>query len=146
MNRRNATIIEDKEVETAEKRPQRVAVGMRQKLDLIGKDPNFAYRFVNDIPGRINDFKRGGWQHCTNEEVETTNYRSDEASATGSLAYVIVDSGTGMKSYAMKIRKDWFDAFQKEYDAEVDKTEEMLQPDTNDGGYGKLSIDRTGRR
>jgi hypothetical protein len=142
MTRRNANSSEV----TTEARPKRIAVGLRPKLALVGKDPNYEYRIVNDTPGRISMFKHSGWELCTNDEVDTGNFRAEDASELGSLAYYIVDGGTGMKAYVMKIKKEWFDSFMDEFAQEVDSTEEALQPNTNDGGYGSVRIDRSGRK
>jgi len=146
MTRRNANITEDKVGEAASARPKRIAVGLRPKLALIGKDPNYEYRIVNDTPGRISMFKQSGWELVSNEEVDTGNYRAEEASELGSLAYYIVDGGTGQKAYVMKIRKEWYDEFMQEHEQEVLATEESLRPNSNDGEYGSVRIDRSGRR
>jgi len=145
MNRRNANTSVDSNV-VAEARPKRIAVGLRPKLALIGKDPNYEYRYVNDTPGRISMFKQGGWELVTNHEVDTGNFRAEDASELGSLAYSIVDSGTGLKAYVMKIRKEWYDEFMQEAEQEVHRTEETLRPNDNDGGYGSVKIDRSGRK
>lgn len=145
MNRRNANTSVDQDMETASARPKRVSVGLRPRLALIGKDPNYSYRYVNDTPGRIAMFQQGGWEICKNDEVDTGNFRAEDATELGSLAYTIVDSGTGLKAYAMKIKKEWFDAFMAEAEEEVKRTEETLRPNNNDGGYGSVKIDRSGR-
>jgi len=145
MNRRNAQI-NSQEGEAASVRPQRIAVGLRPKLSVYGKDPNYEYRIVNDTPGRIAMFKQGGWELCTNDEVDTGNFRADQASEQGSLAYHIVNGGDGLKGYVMKLKKEWFAEFMEQYEAEVRATEETLQPNSNDGGYGKVVIDRSGKR
>lgn len=145
MNRRNANI-EDKDQETTSVRPQRVPVGMRPKLAVVGKNPNYVYRWVNDTPGRIALFKQGGWELCTNDEVDVGNFRAEESSGEGSLACSIVDGGTGMKAYVMKIKKEWFDEDQIRNEEEAARNEETLRPNYNDGEYGKIVIDRSGRR
>lgn len=145
MNRRNMNASVDKDVEATSVRPKRIAVGLRPKLALIGKDPNYEYRYVNDTPGRISMFKQGGWELVTNNEVDTGNFRAEDVTELGSLAYAVVDGGTGMKAYVMKIRKDWYDEFMDEHEAEVKRTEETLHPNINDGGYGSIKIDRSGR-
>lgn len=145
MNRRNASI-KEQEVEVASARPKRIAVGLRPKLAVDGKNPNYEYRIVNDTPGRIAMFQQSGWELCTNEEVGTGNFRADQAAELGSLAYHIVDGGNGLKGYVMKIHKDWYEQFMDEYEAEVRKSEETLQPNSNDGEYGGIKIDRSGRR
>jgi hypothetical protein len=144
MTRRNTS--NSPEVEATSVRPTRISVAMRPKLALIGKDPSYQYRYVNDTPGRIAMFKHSGWELCTNDEVDTGNFRVEDSTELGSLAYAIVDGSTGMKAYVMKIKKEWFDDFMAEYNAEVDATEEALQPNSNDGGYGSVKIDRSGRK
>ena len=146
MNRRNANTSVDKDSEATSVRPQRIAVGLRPKLSLIGKDPNYEYRIVNDTPGRISMFKQGGWELVTNDEVDTGSFRAEEASDVGSLASFIVDGGTGLKAYVMKIKKEWFDSFMDEHEQEVRRTEETLRPNNNDGEYGSIKIDRSGRK
>lgn len=145
MNRRNASI-EKNESEVASARPKRIAVGLRPKLSVDGKDPNYEYRIVNDTPGRIAMFQQSGWELCTNDEVNTGNFRADQAAELGSLAYHIVDGGNGLKGYVMKIKKDWYNQFMTEYEDEVRRTEETLQPNSNDGEYGGIKIDRSGRK
>lgn len=146
MNRRNTTNGVESSDKVTSVRPKRIAVGLRPKLSLEGKDPNYEYRFVNDTPGRIALFKQGGWELTTNDEVDTGTYRAEEASEVGSLAYTIVDQGTGLKAYVMKIKKEWYQEFLDEHEAENQRTEESLRPNYNDGGYGSVKIDRSGRR
>lgn len=145
MNRRIISV--EKEFEAVEKRPTRIPVGSRAKLSVTGKDPAYEYRFVNDTPGRINEFKQGGWEVCTNSEVDCGNFRAEEAGEVGSLASVVVDGGLGTRAYVMKIRKDWFAEDQAAQARQVDELEnDQLQVNTNDGEYGSIKIDRTGRR
>lgn len=139
MNRRN---VENQ----AEVRPARVPVGMRPKLAVVGKNPNFVYRWVNDTPGRISLFKQGGWELCTNDEVDVGNFTAEQSSGEGSLACQVVDGGTGQKAYVMKIKKEWFLEDQAAQEDEIRRNEETLQPNYNDGEYGKIVIDRSGRR
>lgn len=139
MNRRN---IEEK----AEVRPARIPVGMRPKLAVVGKNPNYVYRWVNDTPGRIALFKQGGWELCSNDEVDVGNFTAEQSSGEGSLACQVVDGGTGLKAYVMKIKKEWFDEDQAHAEESVRKGEETLQPNYNDGEYGKIVIDRSGRK
>lgn len=143
MNRRNTT----QETEVQASRPaKRVPVGLRPRIAVAGKDPNYEYRIVNDTPGNVALMKQFGWQVCTNDEVDTGNFRAEEASELGSLAYMIVDRGTGMKGYVMKISKDDYKEIQAAFEQENRALEDTLRPNYNDGEYGKISIDRSGRR
>jgi hypothetical protein len=145
MNRRTTTQ-EDQEVKATSVRPKRTPVGLRPRLAVFGKDPNFEYRIVNDTPGNVSLMKQNGWQLCTNDEIDVGNFRTEQATEVGSLASMVVDSGTGMKAYVMKISKDEYQEIQDAYDREARAMEETLRPNTNDGEYGKISIDRSGRR
>jgi hypothetical protein len=144
MNRRTITL--ESKQETTSARPKRVPVGMRPRLAVYGKNPNFEYRWVNDTPGNVALMQRHGWQVCTNDEVDTGNFRAEQASEVGSLAYSIVDGGTGMKAYVMKISKEEYQEIQDAYDQEANAREESLQPNYNDGEYGSVKIDRSGKR
>lgn len=145
MNRR--TISVDRETEAVEQRPTRIPVGLRPKLAVVGKDPNYEYRFVNDVPGRIDMFKQGGWELVTNQEVDVGGNRAEEASAVGSLANVVVDSGQGTRAYVMKIKKEWFLEDQEAAARNVDSLErDQLSVNVNDGEYGSIKVDRSGRR
>lgn len=143
MTRRNAQT--SPVTEATSVRPRRIGVAMRPKLALFGKDPNYEYRWVNDTPGRVAMFKHTGWEVCSNDEVDTGSFRVEDATELGSLAYAIVDGGSGLKAYVMKIKKEYFDDFLEQMAEEVDATEEALQPNSNDGAYGEVRIDRSGR-
>lgn len=134
------------DTEATSVRPQRVPVGARQKVVVAGKHPDYEYRIVNDYPGRIAEFQRGGWELCTNSEVSTGNFRANEASEQGSYAYIIASSLDGLKGYVMKIHKDLYAEDQERHEREVRATEETLVANTNDGEYGSVKIDRSGRR
>jgi hypothetical protein len=127
-------------------RPKRTPVGSRPRLIVHGKNPNFEYRIVNDTPGNVALYTNNGWQACTNEEVDTGNFRADQGSEIGSLAYFIVDSGTGMKGYVLKISKDEYQEIQDAYEEINRASEETMMPNQSDGEYGRVSIDRSGRR
>lgn len=146
INRRNSRNSVDQAQEAASARPRRRPIGTSAKLVVHGKDPAFEYRYVNDQPGRIAMFKQAGWQLCTNEEVDTGTFRAEEASELGSLAYAIVDGGTGMKAYVMKIHKDEYAEIQAALEDEAAAQEETLSPNIADGEYGSIKIDRSGRR
>ncbi len=146
MNRRNTLPTEDQAVKATSVRPKRVPVGLRPRLAVFGKDPNFEYRIVNDTPGNVALMKHNGWQLCTNEEIDTGNFRAEQASEVGSLASMVVDGGTGMRAYVMKISKEEFQEIQDAYERESRAMEETLRPNETDGEYGKISIDRSGRR
>lgn len=146
MNRRSMNAQDDEVKATTSVRPKRVPIGMRPKLAVHGKDPNYEYRIVNDDPGRIALMQSQGWLLCTNDEVDTGNFRAEQVSEVGSLAYHIVDSKSGLKGYVMKITKEEFQEIQDAYESETSALEQTLRPNYKDGEYGNIIIDRSGRR
>jgi hypothetical protein len=147
MNRRTSNSdTQEQAVGATSVRPKRVPVGTRPRLHVSGKNPNFEYRWVNDTPNNINLMQQYGWQLCTNDEVDVGNFRTEQASGEGSLACTVVDGGNGMKAYVMKISKEEYKEIQDAFAEITDASEETLRPNYNDGEYGKISIDRSGRR
>lgn len=143
--RRNANV--DNEVEATSVRPKRIPVGARPALAVVGKDPNFEYRWVNDVEGRISMFQEGGWKLCTNDEVDVGNFRAESETPEGSLASKVVNPTDGTKAYVMKIPKEWFLEDQRNHDAKLSQDErDFFAPNTSDGEYGSVKIDRSGRR
>ena|ERR1700744_762242 len=143
MNRK----AQDQNVATTSARPKRTPVGQRPRLVVNGKNPNYEYRIVNDTPGNVAVYLNNGWQTCTNDEVDTGNFRAEQASDVGSLASFIVDGGTGMKAYVLKISKDEFQEIQEALEHENRLLEETsTSANYNDGEYGSVKIDRSGRR
>lgn len=147
MNRRNLNANQEQEVEATSVRPKRIPVGLRPRMAVVGKSPDYVYRWVNDDEGRISMFKAGGWQLCTNDEVDVGNFRAEQETPEGSLASMVVNPTTGGKAYVMKIRKDWYDEDKAAQEADLSQKErEMLTPNTSDGEYGSVRIDRSGRK
>lgn len=145
--RRNASANVDQEVEATSVRPKRIPVGSRPALAVVGKDPNFEYRWVNDDEGRISMFQQGGWKLVTNDEVDIGNFRAESETPEGSLASKVVNPSTGQKAFVMKIPKEWYEEDQREADNRISQNErEFFAPNTADGEYGSVKIDRSGRR
>lgn len=136
----------DQNVATTSARPKRTPVGSRPRMVVTGKNPGFEYRIVNDTPGNVATYVNHGWQTCTNDEVDTGNFRAEQASDMGSLASFIVDGGTGMKAYVLKISKEEYREIQEAYEDENRLIEESsTQANYNDGEYGSIKVDRSGR-
>lgn len=137
----------DQIVATTSARPKRTPVGSRPRMVVSGKNPNFEYRIVNDTPGNVATYLNHGWQTCTNDEISTGNFRAEQASEMGSLASFIVDGGTGMKAYVLKISKEEFAEITEALEDENRALEETsTSTNFNDGEYGSVKIDRSGRR
>lgn len=134
MNRRNPVEVEA----GTQERKKRTPVGMRNKLTVDGKDPNFVYRIVNDAPGRIDDFKDAGWEICSASEVRVGDRRVNETTPEGALAEVNVNSGDGARAYVMKVKREWAEEDLAERERINVQAEEALRPNASNGHYGKL--------
>lgn len=127
-------------VKSPQTRVRRTALEGRNKLRVKGKDPNYEYRIVNDIDDRIQDFLDKGYEFETSEEVRVGDSRVEQDSKMGTIRRASV--GGGVKAILMKIKKEWYDEDQKIKQEYIDKTEQAMRPNPNEGTYGKIDITR----
>lgn len=119
----------------ASARPKRVPVSSRNRLEVKGQDPNYAYRIVNDDDDRVARFQEGGWELCSSETVGALgNKRVDDASAVGSAAHFSVGKGT--KAVLMRIPKDWALEDQRTKLDEIAAVEATMKQDKSRADYG----------
>ena len=119
-------------------RVKRVPVSGRNILTVAGKDPDYAYRIVNDDEDRITRFLDAGYTVVGEESVEVGDKRVSKPTAEGSVKQVSV--GGGKKAYVMRIRKDWYEEDQKAKQSFVDQQEATIKQKAQDGTYGSLTI------
>ncbi len=127
-------------IKTPAKRVRRGPVEGKNKLRVKGKDPNFEYRIVNDIDDRVNDFLERGWILDTQEDIRVGDSRIDDNSRLGKVRQISV--GGGVKAVLMKIEKEFYDEDQEAKQKHVDRSEQAMRPNPNDGTYGKIDITR----
>lgn len=117
-------------------RATRVPVAQRNVLSVLGKDPNFEYRIVNDTGDRIAAFQDADYEIVKASEVRIGDKRVNDATPEGSLAQVSV--GKGDKAFVMKIPKD---LYAEDQEAKLERVRELehsiKQPS---GDYGKIDI------
>lgn len=112
-------------------RPKRVPVGgPRNILTVAQKDPNYVYRWVNDVPGRINLFKEGGYEVVTDEH-EVGDKTVDRGSKLGSA--ITKSVGGQITAVLMRIPKDWYDEDQVAKQKEVDILEATMRDQAQRG-------------
>lgn len=115
--------------------------GKRDILTVQRKNPAYKYRWVSDIPGRIERFKLGGWELETGDVGAVGQRKADSSTGTSS---VIANRGGSTTQYLMRIKREWYEEDRKARDVEVDKSEEALKRNmkqtASDGGYGKVSL------
>lgn len=125
---------------TPQKRVVRKPLSARGPLNITGeKDPNFHYRFVNDIGSRVYNYQQAGYEIVTDGDLTVGDSRVSDASDLGSPRRVVGDQGT--TSVLMRIPKEYFDEDQAKKNAALDEQDQaMKQQATKDLDYGKLQI------
>jgi len=122
------------------KRVERKPLAQQGPQSVAGdKDPNFAYRFVNDIGSRIANFQSAGYEFVTDDELKVGDSRVFDPSDLGSAKCVTSNDGT--KSYLMRIKNEYYEEDQKAKLAKVAETEGAMQKNSSQD-YGTLKVTR----
>ena len=112
--------------------------GKRDVLTVSNKDPNYEYRWVNDIPGRIQRFMDGGWE-VVNHDTEVGGEAVDKGSRLGSAVTKSVGGIT--TAVLMRILKEWYDEDQVAKQEAVKALEATMQQKA-EADYGSLRVTR----
>ena len=121
-------------------RPKRVPVGgPRNILTVAQKDPNYVYRWVNDVPGRIAAFKEGGYEVVTSDN-EVGDKTVDRGSKLGSA--ITKSVGGQITAVLMRIPREWYDEDQAAKQKEVDILEATMRDQSQRGDYGSVKVVR----
>lgn len=123
-----------------ERRVRRSPLQNKGKLGVAAKDPNYEYRFVNDVGDRVQEMMERGYEVVYKSETKVGDARVDNGSPEGSLA--TISAGDGVKSILMKQRKEFYDEDQAIKQGEIDKLEQATKQEALNGHYGKLEISR----
>ena len=103
-------------------RPKRTPIGRRNRLSVENKDPNYVYRIVNDLDGRVQDMIDRDYEIVPKAEVG--DKRVDSPSSLGSVKQIAV--GQGVTAVVMRKRRDWHDDDQALKQKEVDDLEATM--------------------
>ena len=103
-------------------RPRRTPIGRRNRLSVENRDPDYQYRIVNDVDGRVQDLLDQDYEIVLDAKVG--DKRVDEISSLGSAKQISV--GKGIKAFVMKKRKDWFQDDQDLKQKEIDDLEASM--------------------
>jgi len=114
--------------------------GTRNKLTVRGKDPDYEYRFVLDVDGRVEDLQSRGYTIVENDGIEVGDKRVGTATTIGST--VTTPSGDGRKLVLMRQKKEYYEEDKKFKEAEVNKTEEQLRNSASSGLTGSIKLSR----
>ena len=121
-------------------RPQRATrkpLHQRGPLSISGeKDPDFAYRFVNDRGSRVSNHQEAGWELVEDANMIVGDSRVKDAATLGTAKAVTSDDGT--VSYLMKIKREYYEEDRAAKQALNDEQERALQTDASRMGYGSL--------
>ncbi len=99
-----------------------VYTGMKLGVDMSKLDPNHVYRFVNDKPGRIDAFTKGGeWDIVTDTTKELKSDATDEGTKVSIVAGTH-EGGAPMRTVLLRKPKWIHDEDQKAKMADLDKT------------------------
>mgnify|MGYP000385491313 CR=1 FL=1 len=119
-------------------RVKRVPVGSRNRLEVIGKSPDYVYRIVNDVDDRVELFKAAGYEVVSISEARMASQRVGQGTPTGSVAEMPV--GNGVNGVLMKIPKEWYEEDQAAKAARIDEAERSIKKPDIDGSYGEIKI------
>ena len=123
-------------VEARKQRKHRTPVtGFRDPLDVKGKDPNYHYRIVNDVPGRIDRFIERDWEIVTDSDVSIGQKRVAVATAEGSPKKVPV--GRGVDGYLMRIPKEYWEEDRAAFENNNKEVEHSIQKEAIEN-YGDV--------
>jgi len=121
----------------------RVPVGGRRNITTVNDTPaGYKDRWVNDGSGRLDRFKKAGYEHVSAADVGDSGVDGTHAEA----GVVSKDMGKGTTAYLMRQREDYFNDDQAAKQRDVDATEDSIRRDVKDklkdGHYGSVIIDR----
>lgn len=118
-------------------RPQRKPIGIRNRLEIINKDPDRVYRLVDTDPGRIEQLAQQGYRIEQKDEHVPQGLRLDQGKDVDNLVHV----GGGKKQVLMSQDKaDWEeDQRLKQVDHDA-KLEGLKQIERSEGFYGTINI------
>ncbi len=116
-------------------RPRRTPLGVRNKLSVKDKDPNYQYRIVNDTDDRIESLKEQGYEVV--EGAKVGDKRVENSTGLGSSPAFSVGQGT--KAVVMRIKREWYEEDQATKIAQIKKQEEAMDRDAKrSADYGSF--------
>ena len=120
-------------------RPKRQPVGMRNRLTVADKDPDYVYRWINasaDGGDRPAILAESGYEFVPKSESRRANVRVSDAGALGS--YETTPGGGGDTLVLMRQKKEYYEEDQALKQKRVDETD-RAQHRTPDGLYGSIT-------
>ena len=123
----------------SKERVARKSLLQRGPQSVIGdKDPNYVYRFVNDVGSRIANFQSAGYEFVEDSSLVVGDSRVSDPANIGTSKRVTSNDGT--VSYLMRTKKEYYEEDQAAKAALVDETERAMKQDASQGMYGKITV------
>ena len=104
------------------------------------KDPEYNYRFVNDVGARLQTYKEAGYELVQDDELVVGDARVKDADDLGSTKRVVSPDGT--VSYLMRIKREWYDEDQRAKEERLKEQEAAMKKEASQGMYGSLKVNR----
>lgn len=125
--------------ELAAQRPKRVPIHAQRDQMTTDQRPGFIRRWVNDVPGRVEKFLRGGYEIVKNDDVKVGDGGvTDNNIALGTGARKNVGRtriGDGTHAVLMEIPEDLYEEDQKAKQAVVDATDKVLKRNIRENDF-----------
>ena len=128
----------------------------RNKLTVDGTDPNYQYRWVNDVKAgtRLKMFENAGYVYESSDNVQIGDpIAGSESGDLGKKVSKVVgvdkDTGKPIRAYLMKIERDLYEEDQNAKAEEIREREKGMfrrrglseaDADDSDGFYGGIKI------
>lgn len=131
------------DADTSDVRPTRVGLFSARNVQTVeGLDPAYKYRWVNAaVKGRVERFQ-AAWYEVVVDDKKVGDERINQADPIAGA--VTLNSG-GDLMVLMRIRKEYAEEDARQYNAQVDKTEEGMRKSigstpNSQGQYGNVDI------
>ena len=121
-------------------RIRRSPLARRNVLTVVGKEPGFVYRIVNDTEDRVTELQEQGYEIVSSNKVQVGDKRVSKASPEGSVMSMSV--GGGKRGVVMRQREDFYNEDQQAKQDYINETERATKAEALNGTYGKLEITR----
>lgn len=125
------TAVEEKKEMTAKRRERIPLNRNRMKLSVPSR-PGYVRRWVNDVPGRLYNFERAGYEFVTDPDLivgegDDVSQRPGVGSVVSRMVGSIEATGQPLRAYLMEIPQEYYDEDQAVKAAEVDERENAMR-------------------
>lgn len=125
QKRTNLTEVSDVSYETSgEGRRERVPMGgLKQKLRVMNKDPNYHYHWFNDYGSKLFDAEQAGYEYVTTDSQPGISQGIGKK-----VSYRVGSSADGqpMSAYLMRIKREWYEQDQQAKAKNIDAVDAQI--------------------